>query len=169
MSEHQNSSPFNTQPAGLEKALADFYSKTVTFNLPDSWRKWLADNVWWLAILGGVLSLLGAFYSWKAANYTSGYLINLGVQVEAFRPGPIIYLVLAAMVLEGVLLLMAYNNLKLHKKAGWNIMFYVSLISIVISVLYVFTPGYGISTLIGGAIDAFIGWFLLFQVRRYFV
>ena len=171
MSEKTSGPAFNTQPAGLEKNLAEFYTKTVTFNLPENVRKWLADNVWWLTLVGGVLSLLGAVSAWNAAHFADSYLSmarSVGVQVQN-NLGIMFYLAIGVMVAEGVLYLLAFQKLQKHQKAGWNLLFYVSLLSLVLAVLYLFVPGYGAGSLVGTIIGTFIGWFLLFQVRKYFV
>lgn len=165
---------YNTQPAGVEKALVNFYSKTIQLNLPKGGQKWLADNAWWLVLLGGVLSLLGAWNFWQLGHAANQY-IELANQIARSYGaattndlGFTWYLALAAMVAQGVLMLLAFNPLKQHKKAGWNLVFYSTFITVVMGVLYVLTPGYGVASLLGTAIGLLIGWFFLFQVRSHF-
>ena len=72
------------------------------------------------------------------------------------------------MVAQAVLLLMAYQKLKVHQKAGWNLIFYSSLVSLVTGALYLLTPYYGATSLVGVLIGVVIGWWLLFQIRGKF-
>lgn len=165
---------YNTQPAGLEKWLDETYKKGP--QLPDGGKKWLGDNAWWLALIGGILSLWGAWGFWNASQYVStiGRWADdisrvTGVDYGTSSLGFAWYVALAAMVLQGVLLLMAFQKLKVHQKSGWNLLFYSSLVSLVMGVVYIMVPGYGAGSLIGTAIGAVIGWFFLFQARGKFV
>ncbi len=171
MDEHKKHDPaYNTVPAGAEKSLHDFYTKTITLNLPTGGQKWLAENAWWLSLVGGILSLWGAWSFWSVAHYASqwirwanevaGTTTNLGVAW---------YITLVAMIVQAVLLLVAVQQLKTHKKSGWNLLLYTSYVSVITGVLDLFVPGYGFSGLVGMVIGALIGWFFLFQVRGYFV
>lgn len=172
--EHQP--PFNTLPAGLEKAVANFYSKSINLNLPVNGRKWLADNVWWIALVGGILSLWGAWSYWQVAHYASD-LVNWANQISQTYGGSTTvntigftwYLVLAAMAAQAALFLLAFQQLKVHKKSGWNLLFYASYVSVLTGVFYLFVSGYGFGNFIGMVIGTLIGWFFLFQIRSYFV
>ncbi len=165
-------SNYNTQPAGLEKWLDEMINKKSSVQLPAGGKKWLGENVWWLALIGGVLNLWGAWSFWRLGHSANELLEGLGryygntlytQELDVWW-----YLVLAAMVGQGVLLLMAFQKLKEGKKTGWNLLFYGSLLSIVMGVLYLFVPGYGGGSLVGTAIGTLIGWFLLFQMRSHF-
>lgn len=173
MSEHTKSS-YNTQPAGLEKWLDETYKK-LPVQLPEGARKWLADNAWWLTLLGGILALWGAWGFWQTGHYVSD-LARWADQLSRATGGTgtstdlgvMWYLALASLVVEGVLYLMAFSSLKEHKKSGWNLLFYASLVGVVMGVLQAFVPGYGMGSLVGVVIGVVIGWFVLFQVRSKF-
>ena len=91
-----------------------------------------------------------------------------GTSTSSMNFGLTFYLALAAMVAQAVLLLMAYQKLKVHQKAGWNLIFYSSLVSLVTGALYLLTPYYGATSLVGVLIGVVIGWWLLFQIRGKF-
>ncbi|HEY1085715.1 MAG TPA: hypothetical protein VGE34_03240 [Candidatus Saccharimonadales bacterium] len=179
MSEPTKSTPktsaFNTQPAGLEKALDDLFHKTIKVELPENIKKWIADNAWWIVLVGGILSLLSAFSVWQAATATSRLLdyanqlsASVGVASTSQNIGIVTYVAIAGIVAQAVMMLLAFQQLKEYKKSGWNLMFYTSYISLAIGVVYVFSSLYGVASLIGSLVGVFIGWFFLFQVRKYF-
>jgi len=175
--EHHGASsvPYNTRPAGLEKWADGVFGNNAPVKLPEGGRQWLADNLWWLALVGGVLSLWSAWSSYNAMQ-TYGQMFAIadelvrqyGTSTSSMNFGLTFYLALAAMVAQAVLLLMAYQKLKVHQKAGWNLIFYSSLVSLVTGALYLLTPYYGATSLVGVLIGVVIGWWLLFQIRGKF-
>ena len=78
------------------------------------------------------------------------------------------YVALVAMLVQGILYLVAVPMLKNHQKSGWNLVFYASLVSVAMGVVYLFVPGYA-GSIVGVVLGAVIGWFFLFQVRSKFV
>lgn len=173
---HQAASvPYNTQPAGLEKWADGVFGDKGSLKMPEGGRTWIANNVWWLALVGGVVSLLAAWNAYQATRYVNqwGALVDelarqYGTSTLGSSFGFTYYIALAAMAAQGVLMLMAFQKLKAHQKAGWNLMFYSSLISLVMGVLYLFTPYYGVTSMIGVVIGVAIGWWILFQIRAKF-
>lgn len=172
---HTASAPFNTQPAGLEKWADGVFGANAPVKMPEGGRTWIANNIWWLALAGGVFSLIGAWNAWRTTQYVSQlgtYLDEVarqyGTPTVQSSFGLTYYLALAAMVAQGVLMLMAFQKLKAHQKAGWNLVWYSSLISLAIGVLYIFTPYYGVMSLVMVAIGVAIGWWVMFQIRGKF-
>lgn len=158
------------QVAGLEKWAHETFGAKNPVQLPEVARTWIADNVWWLAIVGGVLTLVGAFQMWQATQVVSQYATfyqALGY-TNGIGLGFWWYILLAITVIEGIVLLVANQKLKAKQKAGWNLLFYLSLLSIVMGVVYVLTPGYGIGYLLGIALGAAISWTILMQIRDKF-
>lgn len=166
---------YNTQPGGLEKALDDLFHKTIKLELPENVKKWIADNSWWIVLVGGVLSVFSAYSLWQAATVANS-LVDYANQLSAYAGvapttqglGVVTYLALAGVLLQAVLMLLAFQKLKEHKKAGWNLVFYSSYITLAVGVIYVFSSLYGVASLISSLVGTFIGWFFLFQVRKYF-
>ena len=169
MSEHVKVA-YDSKSAGLEKWLDETYKK-LPVQLPDGARKWIADNAWWLTLIGGVLSLWGAWGFWQTAHYVSQ--LNDWARAAGVSTAPNLsvmwYVVLVTMLVEAVLYLMVVSKLKAHQKGGWNLIFYASLVSVVMGLVYLFVPSYGFGSLVGVALGAIIGWFFLFQVRSKFV
>lgn len=164
------SDTYNTQPAGLEKKLDELYSKGPV-HLPKGGQKWLADNAWWIVLVGAVLSLLSILTSWQAIASFSALSNSLagsyGYYALGYNAG-YWWVMLIATVIETVLLFMAFQKLKEHKKDGWNLLFYVSLVSIVSVILAGLVSGTLVSMVLGAALGALISWFFLFEIRKYF-
>jgi len=147
-------------------------------HLPTSWQKWLGENVWWLNLIGVILtalallagigailtalSLMGAansFYGYYyAQSYSSWWVLSAVVSLI----GVVVTLTLTAM---------AISPLKDQKRKGWDLLFMATVVSVVMSVVstilnfnvYSFVP-----SLVGTAIGAFIGMYLLYEIRSHF-
>lgn len=161
--------------AGLEKWLDEAVNKKQPLQLPTNVRKWIAENAWWITLIGGIASLWSVWGFWQAGQYINGLgrwadelAKTYGSTTYATELGPLWYLALAGLFVQAVVMLLAVSKLKDHKKAGWNLIFYVSLINIVIGIVYLLVPSYGAGSLIGTAVGTAISWFFLFQVRSYF-
>lgn len=164
----------NSKTFGLERWLDETVNKNQPVQLPSGARTWIADNSWWLAIIGGVVSLWGAWSFWQIGHYLSGLnqlaneMARLSGSSYSTDLGVMWYVALAGLVVEGVLLLLAVPLLKDHKKTGWDLLYYVSLVSLFVGLVYLFVPGYGVGSLIGSLLGAAISWFFLFQIRSRF-
>lgn len=162
--------------SGLEKWVDEIVNKKQPLQLPTNARKWIADNSWWIILIGGVLSLWSTWGFWQAGHYIDG--LNrwanevskmYGGNTYATELGPMWYVALAGIALEGILMLLAVSKLKNHQKSGWNLVFYSTLVSLVVGVAYLLVPAYGFGSLIGTLIGTAFSWFFLFQVRSRFI
>jgi len=146
-------------------------------HLPANWRKWLAENVWWLVLIGVILSAIGTLIivmavitamAWVGTATT--YLAANGVNVVQSYTG----LWYVASIISAVLLVvtiiieaMAISPLKVLNRKGWDLMFIAYLIGIVSSVISAVLQ-MELFNLIGAAIGAVIGAYFLFEIRSYF-
>lgn len=146
-------------------------------NLPAAGQKWLAENIWWLAVISLVLSIIGIFVSIgslvTALTFTSTYDIY-GYAVANVYGGAWIAAAIVGMVftvVRVIILATAISPLKNLNKKGWNLMFLLLLVSavqvVVVSIvgLNVFSFIFGI---IFGAIGLAIGAYFLFQIKSHF-
>lgn len=157
--------------SSLEKVFKDLP------HLPESTRSGLA-SIWpWLALIGGVLQLFAAMALYRLADYASGLydLANsLSVYYGVQNVGPtsfdktIIYLGVAVLAVEAVILLMAFPKLQKRQKAGWNLLFLGALINVVYSVLQIFTYNRGMGSFVMSLIGSALGFYLLFEVKGKF-
>jgi hypothetical protein len=156
----------------LENNLNDVFGRRAP-TMPAGGKKFFVEFLPWLALLGGVLSLLAAWSLWHWARYASQaaeFVNNLAavygtdrIDTNRFTLG--IWLAIAVLVVEGVLYVLAFNDLRRHHKDGWNKLFYALLINIVYGVVVMFTDYGGVGSLVGSLIGAAIGMWILFQIR----
>ena len=154
------------QLAGLEDGLNTFFKGLP--HLPKEWRHWLADNVWWLVLIGVVL---GAFGILGLVPVVLGISIFTGI-VAGPAAGALVIITgivnMAVLVVSVVLEAMAVTPLKAKQKRGWDLLFLVSLIAFAGSVLNAIITG-NIGHILGLLVGTLIGLYLLFEVRMYFV
>lgn len=152
----------------LEITIAGWYKGLP--HLPGDVRKWLAENVWWITLVGvvfGAFSVLGMlFFSLLAGAALTAIAGGLGAIA-----GIAIFLSVLFTVLLGAVSLvlagMAINPLKAMQKKGWTLLFWVLLIGaatvIVTNLLSATFIG-----LIWGLLWAAVGGYFLFELRSYF-
>lgn len=151
-------------------------------HLPENGRKWIASNVWWIVIIGlvlsifAVLSLIGSIFTLFAVlNMVDGYTSSiLGSAYGSFSILAVISAAVAVLSSIAIIILfaMAIKPLKAMDKKGWNLLFGSSLLSVTLSLIsnivnfniYTFIPG-----LIGLVIGLAISMYFLFEIRSYFV
>lgn len=156
----------------LEKTLSEWYAKAP--HLPVGARTWLAGNVWWLAIVGVVLSIFAALsiigivfaaFGLSAMVATSVYSPYVATAFGAVWLAALVGL--AALAITTVLLVMAINPLKSKTKKGWTLLFIIALVSLALQVV-----GDLVSFNLGGIIVsvlwAAVGAYFLFEIRGYF-
>jgi hypothetical protein len=160
----------------LEKTVAEWY-KAVP-HLPKGGQKWLADNVWWIVVIGVVLSVLGLF-SILSLLFLAGAGLALaggatggayGSAVGAALGGVVLISVivsLAVYVIELILMAMAISPLKNHKKKGWDLLFLVALIN-VLSIVVTGLLGMNFFSIIWGLLWAAVGGYFLFEIYGHF-
>lgn len=145
-------------------------------HLPVSVRQWLAENVWWFAVVGAViigivaLMLLTAF---------SSNLSDLSSPVRSYYASPaflewLIVKEIVAFVFAVLLfipLAMAVNPLRQKVKKGWVLLFttwLLGIISIVANSILTLNPFYFVTNIIFGAICMVVSGYLLFEIHDQF-
>lgn len=144
--------------------------------LPTNAQKWLAENVWWLAIISVVASVIGMFILFNAIM---AYLAFLGAAIgfysaQTYASGWIVATLLSLVfsIATTVLTALAINPLKKLQKKGWDLLFLallVGAVSVLVSAVASLNLGIFISDIIFGGIGLAIGAYFLFQLRSYFV
>jgi len=152
----------------LEKTFANLYKDLP--RLPVAGRQWLAQNIWWIALIAAIIGLLGIL-----PLLTLVFGIGL---IASFIAGPFGVvlsgtLLVAAIISMTFLILftlitaMAVSPLKAHKKKGWDYVFLtmlLGLVSITLNVIFTFDIGSLLVGLLGFAISGYF----LFEIREYF-
>jgi hypothetical protein len=131
----------------------DFYLvKRAPFQIPEGGREWIVTFGPWITVVLLILTLpillvalgIGAvFVPFGGIGYASGFgLLTIGVIVE-------IGLMIAAL-----------PGLFARKMAGWRLLFYSQLVSIVFNLLS--------GSIVGALLFGLIGLYILFQVRTHY-
>jgi len=153
----------------LETMVASWYKGMP--HLPKNGRLWLAENVWWLVLVGVILGSLGIVSVLLGALLAGTLMAGYGGPVGAALGGlafVIIAISLAFGIVDMVLSAMAITPLKAMRKKGWSLLFLVALIN-VLSLLVSFLFQLNLFSLIWGLIFAGVGGYFLFEVRDHFV
>jgi len=140
---------------GLEGFLAPIFEKFP--HLPEGGRKFIVSVVPWLALIFGILGVIGLLAAGGIGIIASVLTFGLAL--------PILIQVLISLT-SAVLLLLSFNGLKAQTRRGWNLAFYSLVVSIAGAVVGIALGGmYNIT---GTVIGALIGFYLMFEIRSYY-
>ncbi|MNH50016.1 hypothetical protein D3C85_1242800 [compost metagenome] len=152
----------------LEYTVAQWYEKAP--HLPVKGRVWLAQNVWWIGLVGLALGAFGVL-SVLAVTFWASTAIGLYGGAAGVVIGSLAFIaVLVALAFSIVLLAilgMAIAPLKAGKKKGWDLLFISALLSVASTVIgFLLSLNFG-SLIIGLFGTAVMGYFL-FEIHSYF-
>ena len=150
-------------------------------HLPANWRKWLSENVWWIVLVGvilsviGVIMIIGMIMTAVAAIGVASTIVTstFGTVGVNIAPEYTVWWYIAtilsvvSLVVTIIIEAMAISPLKVLDKKGWDLMFIAYLIGIALSVVSAVLT-LTIINLIGTAIGAAIGAYFLFEIRSHF-
>jgi hypothetical protein len=132
-------------------------------HLPESVTEFLVKITPYLAIIGGVLTVLGALQTLSIPmgwSTTSRFLQMFGVV------NPVYWWIIGLISLaSGALLIMAYQPLKDRKFAGWMYMFWLEVLSIIQMLVGVVMVG---TSVVGAVLAILIGFYILYEVKPHY-
>jgi hypothetical protein len=145
-------------------------------HLPGTWQKWLGVNVWWVALvgailsgiwflfaLGGILTLVSLLGAVSSAYYVTGNYTSLAIMNAVIS--------LVFLVASGLLLAFAVKPLQDMNKKGWVLLFMALLVealSVVVSAVLTFSiVGFVINILLG-AIGLAVGAYFISEIHGQF-
>ncbi len=136
--------------------------------LPKGGREFLVTITPWLALIGGVLSVvfggLATLFSIVASPVVA---VGGGVSTAVF----LVVLALLSL-LEGILLVLAFSKTKDKKMSGWKLLTYVTLLNvvyvIVAAVSSLVNGGMPIASLVWNIFWIAVEFYLLFQIKSYY-
>lgn len=156
----------------LEKMIEEWLKPLP--HLPTTWRNWLAKNVWWITLVGVILSVIGIFGLLAAASFVSTTTSLYGAAVYtavATTHGGLwmlaIWVSLALLVVTVVIEAMAISPLKVQKKKGWDLLFLAYLVGVASGVIGAIL-NFDVFSLISTAIGAVIGAYFVFEIHSHF-
>lgn len=156
---------------GLEKMLEGAFKSVPS--LPEEARKGLATALPWLALAGGVLSLVAAWYLYRAISlydqYVGGVYSAFGYTSPVAGVSAVAWISIVVLIAQAALAFIAFPSLRTNKKSGWNLMLLMAIASIVFGLVSNLFSGYfNLGGLVLSLIGSAVGFYLLFQVRSYF-
>ncbi len=123
-------------------------------------------KVWpWIALIFGALQVLAAWGLWELTRFTSDLLITGLTAAPSGIDKTFIYLGIIVLLIDGVILLMAFSPLSRHERRGWDLLFAGALLNLAYSVISIFINERGVPSFIFSLIASAIAFYLLFQVR----
>ena len=136
-------------------------------HLPANFTKWLADNSWWLALIGVILGAFGLLGTLGAIGAGSALLTAVGGPAlgGTLLIGSLVSIAFGAASL--VVEVMAITPLKTLQKKGWDLIFLSVLISIAGGVVSA-VLGMNIASLLMTAVAAAISGYFLFELRSHY-
>ena len=141
--------PADAPPKDLIGFLDFYLVNKAPFQIPDAGREWIVKFGPWITVVLLILTLpillvalgIGVFFMpWGGVGYATGF----GVMT-------------IVIIIEIGLMIAALPGLFARKMAGWTLLFYSQLVSIVYNVLT--------GNVVGGLLVGLIGLYILFQVR----
>lgn len=152
----------------LERTIAEWYETLP--HLPAEARKWLAENLWWLTLIGVVVGSIGVLSILLFTVLTGAFLAAIAGGVGAVIGGLIMIGILGSLILNIITIIMggvAINPLKAMQGKGWALLFVIFLLTVVAIVISnIFTLN--IFGMLWSLLWAAAGGYLLFEVRSYF-
>ena len=156
----------------LEKSLGELFKDLPP--LPKNAKETLA-GVWpWLALIFGVLQLAAAWSLWRLfdrvqpyadlVNTYSQYYGGATVGYSSFEK-TMIYVAIAMLVVQGLIMLMAFSPLKDRLKRGWDLIFLSLLLSVAYAVVTIFLDGRGVGSFIFSLLMTAVGLYFMFQLK----
>jgi hypothetical protein len=144
------------QASDLIGSIEKFFEKAPA--LPKNAKDLIVQFTPWIAIIFGILGVLGALGGLGLLTVFSPLAIFGGVEgVKSMGTGFISALFWLG---SSVIMIMAYSGLKANKMGGWKMLFWSEIVNVAGSVISL--------NIIGGAISALIGLYLLFQIKSYY-
>ncbi|MNR22145.1 hypothetical protein D3C85_1390850 [compost metagenome] len=152
----------------LEYTVAQWYEKAP--HLPVKGQVWLAQNIWWIGLVGLVIGAFGVL-SVLAVTFWASTAIGVYGGVAGAIVGSLAFIaVLIALAFSIVLLAllgMAIAPLKAGKKKGWDLLFISALLSLA-STAVGFLLSFNFGSLIVGLFGTAVMGYFLFEIHSYF-
>jgi hypothetical protein len=147
--------------------------------LPTSARKWFAENIWWVTMLGVVLSAIGTLFmifAFLSAITLVGITMGpYGSYITSAYSGVAIFAMAVAilfMVATVGIMTKAVMPLKNAEKKGWVLLFWLLMLrvlAVVCGAVLTYNFFGFIAGVIYGGIGLAIAAYLLFEIKSYFI
>ncbi len=151
--------------AALETTFYDWFVYKAPFQLPVGLTDFIVKFGPWITLVLGLL-MLPALFAVFTIGAAVGALASYGY---GYQVGPMYWIGIVVLLVQVVIMFVSIPMLLKQKRNGWLLLFYANLVSIVYGVVNSFAYGYfAFGGLIWTLISAVIGFYILFQIRRYY-
>lgn len=145
-------------------------------SLPKESKRGLA-MVWpWLALAAGAMQLITAMWLYQWASVVNNYL-DWATSASQLDDVSFVttkfslwaWLAIAVLIVDAIILLIAFPKLQKKQKTGWDLLLLAGLINLLYGFVSVLIDGRGVfSGLLGAVVGSVIGLYLLYQVREFY-
>lgn len=158
----------------LQKSLEGIYASAPA--LPKNISENIAKVTPWLALVFAILQIidvlsLGELLS-QANRIEQLYDSSFNIQYAQIGLTPLeelfVYLGIALLIIEIIILLTTVPKLIRSEKAGWDRLFLVVLINILFAIVTLVTSNYSIGNFLWNIAICGVGFYFLFQIRSFF-
>lgn len=158
----------------LEEYLEPYFARLP--QLSKDTRRLLAD-VWpWLTLFVGVMQVLSAWWLFQWAQKIDMYTdvvknLSTSYGIPASKTGVTFFawVAIGMLLINGVILLVAFPKLLKKQFGGWRLLFLVVVINLAYGLVATFIDGRGgIVNFFGAVLGSAIATYLLFQIREYY-
>lgn len=161
----------------LEDTVADWLKPIP--HLPKTWQKWIAENIWWITLVGVILSVIGVLSLISAIltalslfGATTGYYGSY-ITTRSYTGWWVLASVISLLFMVAIIAVtaMAINPLKSLQKKGWSLLFLALVISAMaaaVNIIINFNALSFIPSIIFCAIGVAISAYFLYEIRSYF-
>ena len=139
-------------------------------HLPATARGWIAGNIWWIALIGAIIGAIGVlslvFITLLGGIFLAGAVFLFTAKFGGFALLLSVVLV-AALIANAVVLIMAISPLKARFHKGWYLLA-VSLALNLIATILTLILKQEIITFVWNVMWVGVGGYLLFEIQSYF-
>lgn len=160
----------------LETMVADWLKPLP--HLPIAFKKWLAENIWWIVLVSVILSVIGTLFM-IIGVFTAISLLGTTTSMFGYYIAPAytgwsvmaLMISMLFMIATVILAAMAISPLKVSQKRGWMLLFSMMVlraVAAVVGAIFTYSVFGFMSSLISSAIGIAVGAYLLYEIRSYF-
>ena len=145
--------------ANLENTLNMYFVEKAPFQLPDNVREIIVKIAPWLALIVFVITLPSFLILFGIGSYIATFALVYSTMF---------YISMVFLAIQLIILGISIPGLFGRKRSAWKLLFYSELVSIIAGIFTWLDHPAHIGSIIGTAISALIGLYLIFQVKTYY-
>ena len=154
------------QAKTLSKPLEDLYVKAPA--LPVGAKEFIVSIAPWAALVFGVLAVVGSILGLLGLGAAGTLAGAYAPQVAAVAFSGFWFVPLILGFVNGLLMLLAFKSLQKRHLRGWNLMFWVFLVSLVSSLFSSTIIFFSVMGLVWLLVWLVVELYFLFQVKSYY-